>query len=359
IETGIRYKKFRKALEKDITTTVDEIAVDSLTGSKKFGTLVGDKVFEKNSKIQATRANLKALGMIKKKDLDELDGLIVMNSLMNVDSVSWNYNFLEEPQENELDFLSVALHEMGHNLGFVSGVDIQSWNEESINFDGKKLDHSSTMDLFRYSLESSELNINDLTFGRAAYFSIDGTLENAKALSTGADYQASHFTNGDQNTGLGIMNPTIGLGERWEISEHDLTVFDTIGWDVDYTAEIDLEALFDNAETSVNDAVIVERNAEIDEILLAEPYNWAWRSSGSSSSGWWQTGYWSTYESTESTTEEVVLIHDSSEDSNLNSSWWNDSSWGEHPWWHSNDLDNNDSLLSSSNDLDDYDSDLL
>ena len=330
IETGIRYKKIYKKLKKDITTETDEIAVDSLLGKKKFDVLVGENIIDGNKKMQATRANLKALGMIKEKDYDQLDGFIVMNSLVNADSVSWNYDYLEEPQEGELDFLSVALHEIGHNLGFASGVDLENWNEQSEDFDGNGISHVTTMDLFRYSLESSELNINDFTFGKAAYFSIDGTVENGIALSNGADYQASHWINGDRETGLGIMNPTIRAGERWEISENDLTVFDAIGWDVDYEAEIDLEELvedaledlyniddlddlgletiFSDAQFSINDAWIEDRTSEVDEIFSGEAYHWARRSSTSSSSGWWwarrsstssssgwwwELGYWS------------------------------------------------------------------
>ncbi|MDJ0901262.1 MAG: NF038122 family metalloprotease [Xenococcus sp. MO_188.B8] len=377
IETDIRYKKIYKALKKDITTTTDEIAVDSLLGTKKYDVLVGENIIDGNKKMQATRANLKALGMIKKKDFDQLDGFIVMNSLVNNDSISWNYNYLEEPQEGELDFLSVALHEIGHNLGFASGVDLENWNEQSEDFDGERISHVTTIDLFRYSLESSELNINDLTFGKAAYFSIDGTVKNGIALSNGADYQASHWINGDLETGLGIMNPTIRVGERWEISKNDLTVFDAIGWDVDYDAEVELEdlvedkveelygidledlvedavehlydmddaknieldALFNNTQLRINNAYIVDRSSEVDEIFSGEAYHWAsrssgsstggwwwasrssgsstggwwWasRSSGSSTGGWWATGYWSIYDTD-------TLSDDTSSNDNLN-----------------------------------------
>ena len=356
IETGIHYKKLYRALEDDITTPTDEIAFDSLLNKNKFDVLIGDNVTNKSFKMQATRANLKALGMIKEKDFDQLDGVIVMNSLVNAESVSWNYNYLEVPQEGEIDFLSVAMHEIGHNLGFVSGVDIYGWNEESADFDGKSINHMTPMDLFRYSDESFEQNINDLTFGRAAYFSIDRTAENAIAMSTGADYQGSHWTNGDSETGMGIMNPTIRFGERWEISENDLTVFDVIGWDVDYTAEIDLEALFNNAQISVDNVLAVDRTADIDDILNTKPYNWAWRSSGASTGGWWQTGYWSTYESV---TEQVAFVPSSSEDNESdswwnkdsgdnswwNNLWWNDSSW-DNSWWGSNHSDDNDDSYS-------------
>ncbi len=331
IETGISYRNVYRALQNDfqneIETETDEIATESLLNVKKLPVLVGEDIVWKNPEMQATRANLKSLGLLDGDD-SKLDGFIVMNSLVNVDSVSWNYNYLEGPQAGEIDFLSVAIHELGHNLGFISGVDIKGWNEQSSNFDGKAIDNISTMDLFRYSDESFEaqdgsytMSINDLTFGRAAYFSLDGTVDNAIAMSTGADYQGSHWQNGDLDTGMGIMNPTVRLGERWEISENDLTVFDAIGWDVDYDADVDLEdlvedavedlydvdddnidldTLFSNAQFTI-DYTRVDRSDDVNDIFSGKAYEWAWRSSSASSSGYWwawrsssasSSGYW-------------------------------------------------------------------
>ncbi len=64
------------------------------------------------------------------------------------------------------------------------------------------------MDLFRYSVESAAQEITDLTLGTAAYFSLDGTATEL-ALSTGEDYQGSHWIDSTQENGLGIMNPTL------------------------------------------------------------------------------------------------------------------------------------------------------
>ncbi len=332
IETGIKYKDIYKAIQKDITTVNDQIVADNLLDTKKIDLLVGENIVDKNFKMHATTANLKALGMVKKKDYDKLDGFIVMNSLTNVDGVDWSYSYLEGPKAEELDFLSVAIHELGHSIGFISGTDFQGWSEDSVNYDGKAITHMTSMDLFRYSLDSINVNINDLTFGEAAYFTIDGTLDESLAFSTGADYQGSHWINSNTVTnGLGIMNPTIGLGERWHISGNDLKVMDSVGWDVDYTAEVDLEALFYQAQLKVDHASIVDRTGEVDEILYTEAYNWArrsstssssgwwWarRSSTSSSSGWWSTGYWSTCETGTTCTD----TSNNSTDNSTNNYW--------------------------------------
>ena len=142
--------------------------------------------------MHSTRANLKALGLIAGNS-EQLDGYIVMNSLESSESVNWNYDYLGTATEGTLDFLSVAQHEIGHAIGFISGIDYQGWDEDSEGYDGKALNHMTSMDLFRYSLASANLGINDLTFGEAAFFSIDGTTDNGLAMSTGADYQGSHL----------------------------------------------------------------------------------------------------------------------------------------------------------------------
>lgn len=136
-------------------------------------------------------------------------------------------------------------------------------------------------------------------------------MDNALAMSTGADYQGSHWINGTQKTGLGIMNPTLGLKESWSISNNDLLAMDAMGWDVVYPAQIDVEALYNKAQDSVEEASIEDRTDDVDDILNTEAYNWSRRSSTSSggsfwwsrrsstSSGgsFWQVGYWSTHES--------------------------------------------------------------
>ncbi|MDJ0533755.1 MAG: hypothetical protein QNJ70_14910 [Xenococcaceae cyanobacterium MO_207.B15] len=185
-------------------------------------------------------------------------------------------------------------------------------------------------------------------------------------MSTGADYQGSHWSDGTQEDGLGIMNPTLGLQERWSISHNDLLAMDAMGWDVVYPAEINLQALYDAALSQVENAWIEDRINDLGGILNTEAYNWSSRSSTSSSTGWWQTGYWSTYESATTTTENSAEFNwqDSeyseifTQISNLirsflaNSDWssfWDDNDWGDNDWsssssssWGDNDWGDDD-----------------
>ncbi len=243
------------------------------------------------------------------------------------------------------------------------------------------------MDIFRYSIASAGVGINDLSVGKEAFFSIDGNVNNALAMSTGADYQGSHWIDKNQTNGLGIMNPTLGLKERWSISNNDLLAMDAMGWDVVYPAETNLQALYDAAQSQVVNAVIADRINEVDAILNVEAYNWARRSSSvgfwwarrSSSVGFWQVGYWSTYESATTTTENSsdfnwenseyseifttisnvitsFLANIDWEDYDLGDISWGDISWGNSSWgnssWGDYDWDS-----SSSDDHDDDDDD--
>ncbi len=331
------FGQVRDALIDDATTEVDEQAIDYLKdylGSRySVDILVGEEVVNGNFDMHTTSANLKALGL-KPGDSQDLDGYIVMNSLESSE-ISWDYTYLDAPAADELSFLSTAIHELGHTIGFISGIDYSGETEsnfinELINYSDltreiaaeygvdtntASITQTSVMDLFRVSLASQDQGTISLTEGDEASFSLDGIVSSLE-FSTGLDNQASHWTEGN----LGVMNPTLGLGEEWSISINDLSVMDVIGWDVDYSVDFELEDLYDTVQSQVNQKLIEgeylidERFADIDSILDTEAYNWSRRSrssssskggfwwssrssrSSSSSGGFWQVGYWASYE---------------------------------------------------------------
>ena len=156
--------------------------------------------------------------------------------------------------------------------------------------------YMTSMDLFRYSVESAELGINDLSVGKAAYFSLDGSQTDLElSEGSGHDYQGSHWKNREVGNGLGVMNPTIALNERWTISQNDLLVMDAIGWDVVDPGEVDLETLYDSAALQAETAFIKDRSKDVAKLLDNEAYNWSRRSRGASSSSFWQEGYFSNF----------------------------------------------------------------
>jgi hypothetical protein len=224
---------------------------------KKNGTLRNNGFLDKTNQLNVTRANAKALGLTL-KDPSILDGYVLFSDLANVttssgQSISWNYNFTGATAPGRLDFLSTAVHEIGHILGFVSALDRPGWlnntfDDDKVSVDfkksvGERVKETTPLDLFRFSDKSRTMfdkdgfNYRDMSYGEkggAKFFSIDGSFTRLGTFSTGQEVafggdgsQASHWTQG-----LGIMAPKLATGVRATISAIDLRAMDVIGWDL-------------------------------------------------------------------------------------------------------------------------------
>ena len=174
-----------------------------------------------------------------------LDGTIMMNQ-----DFAWDFNYIRDAEaaENTLDFLSVALHETGHILGFTSSLDY-SLQQETLYSGRTELSNFNPLDLFRFSAESLSQNnpdgtVNDLSVGGVAWFSPDGGETLTAKMSTGKEgdgYQASHWER--RYDPLGIMDPTLWYQERASITDLDVLAFDVMGYDLSQNAG-DVEQLF-------------------------------------------------------------------------------------------------------------------
>ncbi len=222
------------------------------------------------SSLNMTRAVAKAAGLSLSDGSTALDGYILFSDLANTTAnnqpVRWSYDYTRSftQASNTLDFLSTAIHEIGHVLGFVSGVDQPGWLAMSSSLDLSytlgmlnRTQYTNPLDLFRYSSKSSAsmlslLPLNDMTYGDAGgakFFSLDQGKTAIAQFATGLDttatgdgYQASHWKNGI----TAMMNPTLTLGQRRTVASIDLRALDVIGWDVASTGTstpIDLPAL--------------------------------------------------------------------------------------------------------------------
>jgi hypothetical protein len=161
------------------------------------------------------------------------------------------------------DFLGVAIHEMGHALGFVSGTDLYEGNVEEAGVALTQADQDdyswlSTLDLFRYGSNNPTADGRDLQLdpNRPAFFSIDentpfnfnGQLgqQSSSFFSTGQNLgdggQASHWQ--DSNAILlangcfidarpiGIMDPTSSACSMGVVTSNDLAAIDAMGWNI-------------------------------------------------------------------------------------------------------------------------------
>ncbi|MGK7891978.1 MAG: NF038122 family metalloprotease, partial [Leptolyngbyaceae cyanobacterium] len=293
----VHYGVLKQYLDRDKTSSQDTSVLGALQTGNTFDFLRDGELVTGDT-VMLTRAQAKALGMEEALELDTggtwtqdqlddptaLDGYVVINN-----SYDWSYDFKrEEPAaEGTLDFLTMALHELGHGAGFVSGLD--GLIEQSVLHSGKEQTRGATLlDLLRHSeasttIENPDGSVSDLNFGGSAYFSIDGGATALAEFESGDEYQASHWQR--LQDALGIMDPTLGYQERTNISTLDLQAFDVIGWNVDYAAldaGIDLHALYDQAIASISADFGIGVAAV--EGAIANGQDWYSLSHGS----WWQ-----------------------------------------------------------------------
>ena len=205
----------------------------------------GDASGFNNALFAITSANAKALGIIP-SDFPGIDAVITFNS-----SVSFDFDPSNGITPGTTDFIGVATHEIGHALGFVSGVDIVDAFSDAGPGAAADLNGGaagigelnpfalfSTVDLFRRSEAAFAADPDALDFSTSSgvFFSIDADLSDGDdvLLETGSfngtGQQASHFLEGPPT--LGILDPTAAAGELLLISDNDILVFDVIGYDL-------------------------------------------------------------------------------------------------------------------------------
>ena len=229
------------------------------------------------SYVALNTANAKALGYTFGIDAD---ATITFSS-----EFTWDFNPRDGITAGRYDFLAVAIHEIGHGLGFVSGVDDYDYlgtggpaataecftGVQCQDYTGVQYDWwGSALDLFRYSAPDTL----DWTTDTPSYFSADGgaTAFQGGNFSTGDfngdGWQASHWKapqlpNGNFSCAmpkLGILNPYICSGRPGIVTGLDLAAYDAIGYN-----------------TSANLATYAKSTTQIvfESTNVPEPASWA------------------------------------------------------------------------------------
>jgi hypothetical protein len=184
----------------------------------------------------ATKANLKALEFT---GLDTLfgstDATITFNSNFNFD-----YDNTDGVGAGLVDFETVAAHEIGHALGFVSIVDtVDSARANSQTGSISPM----PLDLYRFDENTASDPATNQQFNTFARELNSGTTSNfdeianewrmSTGVSTGDGRQASHWKD-DSLFGslIGIMDPTLPNAVIEMVSGSDLRALDLIGYEI-------------------------------------------------------------------------------------------------------------------------------
>ena len=181
-------------LAADATSANDAIAVASLP------------TYGANATLALTNAQAAAIGIAAATN----DGTIEFSS---------NYTFSTSRTAQgtiapgTYDLIGIAEHEIGHALGFLSGLDNPGTP-------------ATILDQFRYLATG----VRDTTLVAGAYFSLNGGTTSIAGFSPGPNdtYQASHWLLG---TGA-LLDPAVAAGVVQNIAALDLLGLDVIGYDL-------------------------------------------------------------------------------------------------------------------------------
>jgi hypothetical protein len=181
---------------------------------------------ENNNTIRMSSANAKAIGLYPANSAGT-DGIITLSTL-----ASFDFDRSNGISSGQLDFVGVVSHEIGHMLGFASGVDILAGNSAAPGLNDNLLKYVTPLDLFKFSSRSAAggNGVIDWTADSVdKSFSIDGGSTLIAPFSNGTTFEESHWKN---NLGLGLMNPTASTGVLMGFSNNDLQAFDVIGYNL-------------------------------------------------------------------------------------------------------------------------------
>jgi hypothetical protein len=224
------YNTIRNAVVADAAPFPNNAIMASTPTAGQFSALVpsGSSL---SGNLLATKANLKALGFAGLPA--GADGTITFSS-----AFAFDFDNSNGLTPGTFDFETVAAHEIGHALGFISIVDSVVAGQTNIS--------PFTLDLLRFrngGVNDPATAADFTTFPRNLLPGgdpiTDAINDPERKMSTGVTgagtdgRQASHWK-ADELTGnfIGLMDPTISAGVFYGISEADWRALDLIGYNI-------------------------------------------------------------------------------------------------------------------------------
>jgi len=248
------YTDMRDAMVADAADEPDDTVVSHLPTLSQFSALlpsVTEGTFELDGNIVATKANFKALGYT---GLDEAFGTADASITF---STNFNFDFDNSNgvDAGKWDFETIAVHEIGHALGFVSRVDyVDALMDDLGSVFTEEEDTFAlgigALDMFGFADNQvgwdPATNTEFTNFPRLLTPGVDRVTDQLTDLAdadaemlmsegrlTGDGRQASHWK--DNNLTLdviGVMDPTFGSQQVILIHDSDLRALDLIGYEI-------------------------------------------------------------------------------------------------------------------------------
>ncbi|SNS58496.1 PEP-CTERM protein-sorting domain-containing protein [Sphingomonas laterariae] len=236
----------------DASGGVNVLVPDYLTPATQDGVTAGNgtRLAPTNEEIGNTiaisSANAKALINDPTFNAGVIDAEIAFSS-----TFAFDFDPTDGISAGTYDFIGVAVHEIGHALGFLSAVEDFDY-VSGLPGEVDTYWWGYTADLFRYSSEGQL----DWTFGTPSYFSLDGgaTAYEGGYWSTGSTrgdgWQASHWKEPTVpcTDFLGIMNPYICNGVEDHAEGLDLALLDAIGWNIGFDVAANPDYIFSTGQ---------------------------------------------------------------------------------------------------------------
>lgn len=252
------YADVRAALVSDQTSTEDAIALTHLPNASALTMLLNyttnsPRGFESptpyldndgdanNRTIRMTTSNAKAMGLSLNNGTlagtflggDATRDLVIILPEIGLSGLPWDFDRSDGIAAGAVDFIGIVAHEIGHALGFSSGVDIL---DRGVTRNDNEWTWINTLDLFRYSTASVAAGANVIDWSASntdKYFSIDGGTTNLASFGRGIDHGDGIFPGHWKQDSAGFMSATLSpfIGQEGNSSALDALALDVIGWD--------------------------------------------------------------------------------------------------------------------------------